>query len=844
MSEFDKNYESKLKEKGILKFWEKEKIFKFNEDSKKPIFSIDTPPPTISGKMHIGHAFSYAQTDFIARYKRMRGFEVFYPFGTDDNGLATEKLVQKQRNVNLRKVSREDAIKITMDFLEEQRPLFIQDFKNIGLSCDFNLNYSTISLSSQKISQKTFLDLFKRGLIEQREGPVPWDRVFQTPIAQAELEDKKLKSTLNYIKAKIVKSENTYLIYATTRPELLYGCVGMNIEEDGEYVKLKVGDEYWISGSATYAEKFQDFEYEIVEKLKGLDLIGEKAIIPLSNAQIDITHDISVKADYGTGIVYYCTYGGVDCIEWMARHPHINPIKALDKKGTLTDINGKYTGLIASTEGRLKILKDLDREGFLIKKEKIEHIVNIGERSGVEVEYIVAKQWYVKYLDRKEYFWEMAQKFDWKPQFMKHRLENWIEGLNWDWGFSRQRHFGVPIPIWYCVKCFKVYLPKEEDLPVNPISDKCPVKKCECGSIEFSGESDVFDTWFTSASTPYLAINLLENENTKEKLFPMDLRPQAHDIINFWLFYTMAKTNLLKGKNPFKIVAVSGFVLDSKGEKMSKSKGNIISPQEVVEKYSNDALRFAAASTKLGSDIPYQEKEVRTGMKVANKIFNACKFGKNLLEDFKKSGKEFEISELKSIDKWILAKLYDVTEKANKQFEEFDSSGAKSGWELFFMRDIADNYLEIVKQRLWNPKEFGKDETKKAQRGFYFAIYGAVRGLAPFMPYVTEEVYLKFFSKYENEKSIHLTQYPNNCKEEDVSELIELGDSFVEIVTNVRKFKAENQLSMKCELSTIIVVCNNKLKEFIQDSIEDLKSVTSAKKIKFESGEFNVKIKK
>ena len=327
MSEFANKYDSKEVEQRIRELWEKENIYKFDENSEKPVFSIDTPPPTISGKMHIGHAFSFSQTDFVARYKRMNGFEVFYPFGTDDNGLATEKLVQKEKKVNLRNVTRKEANKITMEYLNETRPLFIQDFKSIGLSCDFNIGYSSISPYSQKISQKTFIDLYKKGLIEQKEGPVPWDRVFQTPIAQAELEDKNMKSFLNYIKAKVVGTQNTYLIYATTRPELLFGCVGINVEDIGAYVKLKVNDEFWIVGAKTYEKVFEDFKFEVVEKLKGQDIIGEKVIIPISNIEVEITHDVSVKADYGTGIVYYCTYGGMDCVEWMARRPEMKTHK-------------------------------------------------------------------------------------------------------------------------------------------------------------------------------------------------------------------------------------------------------------------------------------------------------------------------------------------------------------------------------------------------------------------------------------------------------------------------------------------------------------------------------------
>lgn len=836
---FEKKYNPKEREKQILEFWDKENIFKFNENSNKVVFSIDTPPPTISGRMHIGHAFSYTQTDFMARFKRMTGHEVFYPFGTDDNGLPTEKLVQKAKKVDLRKVERTDAIKIVNAYLEEERPQFIQDFKNVGLSCDFDLAYSTINDHSRTISQDTFIQLFNKGLIERKEGPVMWDRVFQTPIAQAELEDKERMAYLNYVKAKIEGTENTFVIYATTRPELLFACVGMSVEDNGDYVKLKVENEFWIVSATTYEEKFADFKYEVVEKLKGKNIIGERAIIPFLNKSFEISHDQAVEADFGTGIAYFCSYGGMEDIEWVARH-NVKPVELINSYGKLNELAGKYGGMLAE-KARIEIIKDLEESGDIIKKEEKKQIVNIGDRSLAEVEYIVTKQWYVNYLDKKEYFWEMAEKFNWHPEFMKHRLENWIKGLNWNWGFSRQRHFGIPVPVWYCDSCEKINLPDKTQLPVDPTSTK-PKNKCECGCDKFIAETDVMDTWFTSSSSPTLAIELVKNEEMKKKLFPMDLRPQAHDIINFWLFYTMAKTNLLHGVNPFKNVAVSGWILASNGVKMSKSKGNVIAPQEVVQKHSNDGLRFIAASTKLGNDIPYQEKEVQTGVKVANKLFNANKFASMLLEDFDKKNKSFKFEELNSIDKWIISKLQNVIKDATSAFENYDASKAKQLFTDFFMHDVADNYIEIVKKRLWQPENFGSGETKKAQIAIYYVLFNSLKGLAPIMPFITEEIYQSFYKQFEDELSIHLTSWPVLNEKFVSEENVTLGNKFVEIVELARKFKSENQVSMKEELTQILITCDDIQRKFIENSIADLKAVTSAKDIKFNNGDFKIEI--
>lgn len=828
---FDKKYSPKEKEKEIRTFWEDNKIFKFDEKTTKPIYSIDTPPPTLSGKMHVGHAFSFSQQDFVARYKRMKGFEVFYPFGTDDNGLATEKLVQKQRKVNLRKVDRKEAVKIVLDFLKEERPEFIQDWKNIGMSCDFDLSYSTIDNHSQTISQKSFLELVDKGLIERRKGPVMWDRQFQTAIAQAELEDVTRKAFLNYVKAKIEGTGSTYMIYATTRPELCFAVVGMSVEDEGEYVKLKVGEEYWITGKHTYEEKFKDFDFEVVEELNGQDLIGEKVRIPVVDRVIEISHDIAVKADFGTGIAYFCTYGGIEDIEWASRH-NIEPVELLEKDGRLNKLGGKYEGML-SDEARKKIISDMEDADHIIFKEEREQIVNVGERSGTEVEFIVSNQWYVKYLDKKEYFWEMAEKFNWHPEFMKGRLENWIKGLNWDWGFSRQRHFGIPIPVWYCSKCDKKHYADKNKLPVDPTEDKAPVEECSCGNRELIGETDVFDTWFTSASTPIIASKLVEDEELYKKVFPMNLRPQAHDIINFWLFYTMAKTNLQYGVNPFEDVTVSGWVLDPKGKKMSKSKGNTISPQEMIEKYSADAIRYAAGGTKLGYDIPFQEKELQTGIKVTNKLYNANKFAAMLLEEFNSEDREFKFDELKSIDKWIISRLHHTLKVATEAFEKYDYAKAKSEMDLFFMRDVADNYIEIIKQRLWKPEEFGKENAMKAKKALYNSLYAVLRGLAPFMPYITEDIYQNFYKEFEKVESIHRTSWPEYKTEFIDDKLIEAGDGFVDVVKAVRKFKSEKQVSMKAELEVLKVECPDEYNEFIENSLADLKAVTGAKIVEF-----------
>ncbi len=794
---FENKYNPYESEPKIREFWEKEKIFKFDESSQKPVFSIDTPPPTISGKMHVGHAFSFSQQDFIARYKRMKGYNVYYPFGTDDNGLPTEKLVQKEKNINLRKLTRDQAIKECLDYLKNARPVFIQGWKNLGMSCDFELSYSTIDDYSRKISQESFIDLAQKNLVYRNEAPVIWDTVFQTAIAQAELEDMEKESLFHEIIFKL--DDDKEIIIATTRPELLSACVAVLAHPD-------------------------DTRYK--------HLFGKYARTPLYNAIVPIIADELVEKDKGTGIVMCCTFGDQKDIEWYKKHKL--PLKmVITKNGLMNDESGKYSGL-KIISAREEIVKDLTEKGLLKSSKKIKHTVNVGERSGEPVEIINSKQWYVDYLKFKEDFLNASEKLNWKPYFMKHRLDNWIKGLNWDWSIARQRSFGVPIPVWYCKKCGEIKYADKEQLPVDPSIDK-PKSACnKCNSNDFESETDVFDTWYTSASSPFLAINLMKDKPVYNRLFPMDLRPQAHDIISFWLFYTLAKTNILKNTNPWKNVMISGWVLDPSGKKMSKSKGNIIEPENIMKQYSADGLRYSASCTKLGSDIPFQEKDVQTGIKISNKLYNASKFAQMLLKDYSKQDLDLDYKNLLSIDKWIISKLQEVLKIVNDSMDDFEYSKARSEIEKFFMQSVADNYIEIIKSRLWN-LEIYKDKSKKAAQTIYHVLYSVLRAFSPFMVYITEDIYQLFFKQYEVEKSVHLTPYPEYKESSFDEQSLILGDKFVSIISEIRKYKAEKQLSMKAEIENLTIFCSDDLKKFIENCIDDFYSVTSVKNLKFTS---------
>ncbi len=790
------NYDFTVEEPNLQQFWEMNGVFKFDENSKKPVYSVDTPPPTVSGEMHMGHAFSYAQQDFVIRYKRMKGFNVFYPFGTDNNGLATERLVEKMNKVKSKKMEREDFRKLCMKTVEGLKLKYIQDWKNIGISCDFDIYYSTIDDHSIKISQRSFLDLYKKGREYRKEAPTMWCPLCQTAIAQVELEDKELASNFNDI---IFKGENDEdLIIATTRPELLPSCVAMFAHPNDERYK---------------------------------NLFGKEARVPLFDRKVPILADKRADPEKGTGLVMCCTFGDQTDIEWYKAHK-LPLIMSITEDGKMNSNADKYEGMTIK-EARKAIVEDLKENKLLIKEKPITHPVNVHERCGTEVEILNTKQWFIKYLDLKDHFLECGKQMDWFPQYMRVRLDHWIKGLQWDWCISRQRYFGVPFPVWYCKDCGEVIVAEEKDLPVDPLKDK-PNKKCGCGCNEFVPEQDVMDTWATSSLTPQLAVELLKGKPIYKKLFPMDLRPQAHDIITFWLFNTMVKSQLHENKNPWKNIMISGFALDPKGKKMSKSKGNVVRPQDITEKYGADSLRFWAAGSKLGEDLPYQEKDILTGKKMVTKLWNASKFALMHLEDF--DLKKCKNIELEEVDKWMLSKLNRMIVDSTDSFEEYEYAKTKSLVERFFWHTLCDNYLEIVKDRLYNPDKRGEKARLSGQYTLYVAVSSCLKLFAPIMPYVTEAVYQKYFAKIEDCVSIHNSKWPESDVKLINEGLDKLGDAVIEVITQVRKAKSEASVSLKTEVKVLKVSCSDEVEEMLEKAMDDLKATTKALEVEFSKG--------
>jgi len=758
--EFPKRPNFKELEERINDLWAREKIYKFQPNSKKPVYSIDTPPPTISGKLHIGHAFSYSQAEFIARYKRMRGYNVFYPFGYDNNGLPTERLTEEMHNVKAKDMPRSEFVKLCLETSRKVEQEYERVFKRMGVSCDWSEVYRTIEPRVQRISQASFLKLYKKGRVYRKLAPTIWCPKCETAIAQVELKDKELKSTFNYILFEL--EDGNKIEIATTRPELLASCCAIFVHPEDKRYK---------------------------------HLVGKKAKVPLFDFYVPIIADRRADPNKGTGIVMFCTFGDLTDVDWFYAY-NFEPKISIARDGTMNELAGKYKGLSVK-EAREAIINDLKEKGLLVKQVPIKHTVNVHERCDTEIEFLLTKQWFIKYLDLKKEFIKAGRKIKWWPEHMRVRYENWVNGLQWDWCISRQRYFGVPFPVWYCKKCGKEILADYEQLPVDPLRDK-PNKKCECGSTEFEPEKDVMDTWATSALTPL--INACWDKGIKHKrfkmLYPMSLRPNAHDIITFWDFNTIVMGLFHTGKPPFKNIMISGHGLDRHGRKMSKSRGNVVLPLDMMEKYSADALRWWAASVKLGEDLNFREEDLQAGIRHATKLWNTARFASMHIKEKPKKPRKLNI-----VDKWLLAELSQVIEKCTQAFEHYEYSKAKMYAEQFFWNVFCDYYLEMIKYRLYSSKE--KDS---ALWTLYTALLTQLKLFAPFIPFVTEELYQLLFRKYEKDKSIHISAWPKAEKSWQDEKALKLGRIAMECIAALRKWKKLKNISLAEEVERVTLL--------------------------------------
>lgn len=775
----DKKYDSLVKEEKWLNYWKKNKIYEFKPDYKE-VYSIDTPPPTVNGKIHIGHIFSYSQAEMIARYKRLRGYNVFYPFGFDDNGLPSERLVEKEQKKKAHEIGRESFSKLCYETTNKYEEEFQDLFSKLGVSTDWSMCYKTVSSSTIKISQNSFLDLIEKGHCYHKESPALWCNECLTSIAQAELETKTIKTTFNYVNFKTVEDNEIFTI-ATTRPELLPAivCVFVNPDDD-----------------------------------KNNHLIGKTAHIPVIDVNVPIIGDEKVAIDKGTGIVMCCTFGDQTDIEWWKKYNL--PLKYIfTDDGRIMDSVPNYGGLKIK-EARKQIVDDLQVGGYIVKIEELEHEVQTHERCGSEVEYTVMKQWFIDIMSHKEDFLRIGNEINWYPTHMHNRYEEWVNNVAWDWCISRQRYFGVPFPVWYCKECGEPIFASKEQLPVNPLTDTPSIEKChKCGCKEFIPESDVMDTWATSSVTPLINMKYGEKDNYESILKPMSLRSNASEIIRTWDFYTIVKSYYHFGIKPWDNVMISGFVMANKGEKISKSKGNSkVEPLDLIKQFSADVVRYWAASGRLGTDITFSEETLLRGKKLVNKIWNVSKFVQMHLEDYQ--DKVFD--DFEYIDKWILGNFIDMEKEYLKYLDNYEIGLALNILEKFFW-NFCDNYIEIVKHRLYRPEEFGEKARYSGQKTIYILLYKLLQDFSIFFPFITEEIYQDI---YHDMKSIHITEIKSLNYSFD--EEIVNGNLMCEIISMVRGKKSSSNLSLKTIVKKLEIDCSPNLKKAIEEANKDFKA--------------------
>ncbi len=812
-----KKYDFRQEEPKWQEYWQRAGIYRFDPNSESPVYSIDTPPPTVNGKIHIGHIFSYSQAEVMARYRRMKGDNVFYPFGFDDNGLPTERLVERTHNIKAHETTRENFAAMCLEETKNLEQQFRKLFISVGFSCDWDYVYSTISPKAQIIAQKSFLDLYKKQKAYVAEAPALWCTECRTAIAQAELEAKDLPSTFNYLRFFIEGEGENFVEIATTRPELLSACHCIFIHPNDERNK---------------------------------HLLNKRIRIPLFDFSVPVLVDDKVDLDKGSGVVMCCTFGDQTDLEWAKKY-NFKFKEAILPDGRMSELCGKYAGLKVK-KAREAIVADLIAEGYMIRQENIVHSVATHERCGTPMEITIKKQWFIDVLSNKDAYVKAGNDLNWYPASMKSRYMNWVENLQWDWCISRQRFFGVPFPVWYCKRCGAVVVPELSELPVNPLTDK-PSRACACGCTDFDPESDIMDTWATSSVTPLINLGWDSEDSYKDNMMPMSVRPNAHDIIRTWDFYTIVKNLYHTGKLPWRDVMISGHVMAGKGEKLSKRKGNAsLEPQQLISTYSADAVRLWTSSGSLGQDIVFSEEKFRNAGKLITKLWNVAKFAVMHLEGFDRKNEDETVLELfpyrkdtpvslLPMDIWILDSFNTMLSRFEQYLSKYEIGLALGELERFFW-NYCDDYIEIVKGRLYMPDVYGNEARKSGLYAVYNSMLGLIKCFAIYIPHITEAIYQGYFIKLEGIVSIHKSAIsPIVIPNEIPTGLDKIGRVVSQIVAEMRRSKTERELSQKTAIHCIRITMDEDVN--LDSVIADIKAVGNCAEVDIVRGdEFSVKV--
>ena len=786
--------------------WEDAGTYRFDRSRERgDVYAIDTPPPTVSGSLHVGHVFSYTHTDVIARFQRMRGREVFYPMGWDDNGLPTERRVQNYYGVRCDpslpydsgfqppekpgkhplSVSRPNFIELCNRLTAEDEKAFEHLWRRLGLSVDWTRTYATIDRAAQRVSQAGFLRLLKRGVAYQLEAPTLWDVDFRTAVAQAELEDREQPGAYHRIRFEIAAHTGPsapYVEIETTRPELIPACVALVAHPDDERYR---------------------------------PLFGREVVTPLFGVSVPVKPHPLADPEKGSGIAMICTFGDLTDVTWW-RELSL-PVRAvLLPNGAIRavmwgsqgwesrDAAGAQTAYdqivnLSAAKARARIVELLRQSGDLIGEPRpITHPVKFYEKGDRPLEIITSRQWFIRTMESRDALLERGRQLQWHPEYMRHRYENWVNGLAGDWCISRQRFFGVPFPVWYPIRedgtrgYAHPIVPDESRLPIDPSTDVpdgySADQRDQPGG--FAADPDVMDTWATSSLTPQIAAGWLDDPDLFARVFPMDLRPQAHDIIRTWLFTTVLRSELEHQTLPWAHTAISGFVVDPDRKKMSKSKGNVVTPMALLEEHGSDGVRYWAASGRAGADTTFDPAQMKVGRRLAMKLLNAARFA--LIQAEPRGA----ITE--PLDRGMLTALAALVDESTRHLEAYDYARVLERTETFFWA-FCDDYLELVKSRRYG--DFGAPAAASANSAMLVALSAMLRVFAPFLPFVTEEVW-----SWWQRGSIHRAPWPTAAEVlqsiggADASALT-VRDATQGALADVRRIKAMLKKPVKAVIS-------------------------------------------
>jgi valyl-tRNA synthetase len=820
--------------------WERSGVYRWDPSRpRQDTFVVDTPPPTVSGSLHIGHVLSYTHTDLLARYQRMRGRNVFYPMGWDDNGLPTERRVQnhfhvrcdprlaydpdlklepataKQEKDSPRQISRQNFIELCHRVTAEDEKAFEQLWRRVGLSVDWTQLYTTIDDHCRRIAQLSFLDLWQKRHVYNADSPTMWDIDFQTAVAQAEMEDRPRPGAFHRIEFGVEESGESFVI-ATTRPELLAACVGVTAHpEDPRYQRL----------------------------------FGRTALTPLFRVPVKIFPSQLVDREKGTGILMVCTFGDATDVRWwreqslplrqlVGRDGRLAPVEFGSAAFPSRDVAAAaraYGELAGKTvnQARTKIVELLRDPAagaagrgapLVAEPEPIEHTVKYYEKGERPLELVPTRQWFVRLLDKKDALVEKGAQIEWHPESMGIRYRDWTQNLQLDWCVSRQRYFGVPIPVWYPLDAEgrpdhgSPIVAEASQLPVDPMTAAPPgyaaSRRDQPGG--FTPDPDIFDTWFTSSMTPQIGSHWKLDPKRHQKLYPADLRPQSHEIIRTWAFYTIAKSLLHENSVPWHHVAISGWVLDPDRKKMSKSRGNVVTPLPMLEKYSADGARYWSASARLGTDTAADEKVFKVGKRLVTKLFNAGKFV------LSQSGEAHPIAN--ELDRAFVFALRDLVARATDAFERFNHAQALAETESFFWSAFTDTYLELAKLRARGDGEGGEAGRGSAVAALRLGLNVLLRLFAPFLPYITEEVWSWAFAAESGRPSIHRAAWPGEADFAGIAPP-DLPESFQragDLWRAIMKAKADASVSMGREVESLQIAANQRTLVQLEPSLTDV----------------------